>query len=88
MNVRFTNQFKKNYKKLDLDSQKAIDKAIYQFLQEKEKPNALRIKKMSGYLNIFEMSANMNIRVTFEYEKPETVIIRNCGYHDKTLKNP
>lgn len=87
MKLEFSEQFKRQYPKLDTESQKAIDKAIRLFRQEL-KPRSLRIKKMEGNKGIFEMSANMDIRITFKYEKPDTVIIRNCGHHDDTLKNP
>jgi mRNA-degrading endonuclease RelE of RelBE toxin-antitoxin system len=79
--------FDRKYAKLDAEAQKAIDKALRLFLRE-PKPKSLRIKKMEGFKGIFEMSATMGIRITFSYEKPDTVIIRNCGHHDETLKNP
>lgn len=51
---------------------------------------SLRIKKMKGHHNpeIWEISANMDIRITFHRIKPNTIVLRNCGHHDKTLKNP
>ena len=87
MKVRFTERFQKKYKKLDAESQKAIDKAIRLFFQE-SKPASLRIKKIQGYEGVFEISGSMDIRVTFHYEQPETGVFRNCGHHDETLNNP
>jgi len=48
------------------------------------------MKNMQGYKNpdIWEASVNMDLRITFEYEKPDTLIFRNCGRHDKALNNP
>ena len=39
---------------------------------------------MKGYhnLDIWEAGANMDLRITFELEKPNALIIRNCGNHD------
>ena len=37
---------------------------------------------------IFEASANMDIRITFHFDNSDTIILRNCGHHDRTLKNP
>jgi len=30
----------------------------------------------------------MDIRITFHFEKPDTIVLRNCGHHDRTLSNP
>ncbi|WLR42210.1 cytotoxin [Bacillus carboniphilus] len=80
-------RFKKNYKKLDLQSQKLIKKALIQFDTDFSHPS-LRMKKMTGYNDLWEISANMDLRITFKWEKPNTFIMRNCGHHDDTLRNP
>lgn len=87
MLFRFTDKFAENYQKLDAVSQKAIDKALTLLNHSTHHPS-LRTKKMEGTSDIFEASANMNIRITFHYEKPDTIVLRNCGHHDKTLNNP
>lgn len=46
------------------------------------------MKKMEGWDYIFEAGANMDIRITFHFEKTDTIVLRNCGHHDRTLKNP
>jgi mRNA-degrading endonuclease YafQ of YafQ-DinJ toxin-antitoxin module len=38
--------------------------------------------------NVWEASANMDLWITFEIEKPDKLILRNCGHHDETLNNP
>ena len=48
---------------------------------------SLRTKKMEEYEHIFEASANMDIRMTFHFEKPDTIVLRNCGHHDEALGN-
>ncbi len=52
--------------------------------------SSLRVKKMKGYRNpnVWEASATMDLRITFEIEKPDKLILRNCGHHDETLSNP
>lgn len=80
-------QFKKVFKKLDPNSQKAIEKAI-PMLAENPRHPSLRVKKMKGHKYIFEASANMDIRITFHFDNSDTIILRNCGHHDRTLKNP
>ena len=39
----------------------------------------VRIDPASGCI---EASANMDIRITFHFEKPDTVVLRNCEHHD------
>lgn len=83
----FTERFQENFKKLDEHSQKAIQKAIRLMSHDIKHPS-LRAKKMEGTDYIFEASANMDIRITFHFEKPDLLIMRNCGHHDRLLKNP
>ncbi|HHY74186.1 MAG TPA: cytotoxin [Bacillus bacterium] len=89
MELEFTKVFVKKYKKLDLQSQKTIKNALTIIAQDFSHPS-LRIKKMKGYRNpnVWEASANMDLRITFEIEKPDKLILRNCGHYDETLSNP
>lgn len=87
MQFRRQPQFDKNFTRLDSQSQKAIKKALRFLMQDPHYPS-LRTKKMEGWDYIFEASANMDIRITFHFEKPDTIVLRNCGHHDRTLKNP
>ncbi|QQK77246.1 type II toxin-antitoxin system RelE/ParE family toxin [Salicibibacter cibarius] len=89
MELHFTKPFIKKYKKLDSQSQKIIKKALRTMENDYSHPS-LRLRKMKGYRNpdIWEASANMDLRITFEIQKPDTIILRNCGHHDRTLNNP
>lgn len=89
MKLTFTKPFVRQYKKLDSESQKIIDKALQTIANDFSNPS-LRVKKMKGYRNpnVWEASANMDLRITFELEKPDTIVLRSCGHHDKTLRNP
>lgn len=87
MNFFYQRRFVKSYARLDKPSQKVVDKALQLLLNDFSHPS-LRTKKIQGYEDIFEASANMDIRVTFHLEKPDTIVLRNCGHHDRTLKNP
>ena len=84
-----TERFKKSYQNLDKQSQKTIAKALRLLVENMFHPS-LRTRKMEGYHNPYRWEArgNMDLRITFEYEKPELLILRNCGHHDKTLRNP
>lgn len=89
MEFIFTDRFRKSRSKLDNNSKKAINRALLKFEEDYSHPS-LRMKKMEGYHNpdVWEISANMDIRITFEWMKPDTFVFRNCGHHDKTLRNP
>lgn len=87
MKFRRTPRFDENYVRLDDKSQKAINKALKLLAHDFKYPS-LRTKKMQGYERIFEASENMDIRITFHFEKPDTIVLRNCGHHDRTLNNP
>lgn len=87
MEFRRTPRFNSNYANLDAQSQKAIKKALKFLIHDLYYPS-LRTKKMQGHEGIFEASANMDVRITFHFEKPDTIVLRNCGHHDRTLNNP
>ncbi|WP_245561105.1 hypothetical protein [Desulfoscipio gibsoniae] len=48
---------------------------------------SLRVKRIQGTKRIWEASATMGLRITFDWEE-DVITLRNCGEHDKTLKNP
>ncbi len=85
--LRLTERFDKSLLDLDANSQKAVAKVLRLLLHNPHHPS-LRIRKMVGYEHVFEASANMDIRITLHYEKPDTVVLRNCGHHDDTLSKP
>lgn len=89
MILAYTKRFKRSYKKMDKNSQELIKEAL-KMLAENSKHPSLRVKKMQGYHNLYvwEASANLNIRITFEMEKSDRLILRNCGYDNETLSSP
>lgn len=88
MIIERTNRFKRAYKKLDKQSQQTINQTLIMLAKDLSHPS-LRVKKMKGYHNpdVWEASATMNYRITFEYVKPDILLLRNCGPHDKTLSS-
>lgn len=85
--LRPTVRFDKSLRRLHPNEQKAVGKALRLLLDNPLHPS-LRTRKMEGYEHVFEASANMDIRITFHYEKPDTIVLRNCGHHDAALGNP
>lgn len=49
---------------------------------------SLRTKSVQGTRGVFEVSANLDLRITSQYESNGVFYLRNCGLHDRTLKNP
>ncbi|HEU4963196.1 MAG TPA: cytotoxin [Bacilli bacterium] len=88
MRLRFTSRFDRSFVELDELSQKAVSRALA-LLMRHPRTKSLRMKKVQGTQGVvWEISANMDIRITFEFEKPDWIVVRNCGHHDKALKNP
>jgi mRNA interferase RelE/StbE len=87
MKLRLTDNFIEKLSDLDGQSQKVIKAALEKMLNNPRHPS-LRTKKMEGHDGIFESSANMDLQMTWHYEKPDTIVLRNCGHHDETLRSP
>jgi len=86
MRFVMTERFKRSYGKLDSDQQNAIKRALSIMSDSIQHPS-LRVKVVQGTNRIWEASATMSLRITFQREE-DSIILRNCGEHDKTLKNP
>ncbi len=86
MTFRITERFRRAYKKLDPTKQSSIKKAILKMESNINHPS-LRAKRIQGTIDIWEASADMKLRLTFNREN-EVITLRNCGDHDLTLKKP
>ncbi|MFX4300661.1 cytotoxin [Alicyclobacillus tolerans] len=80
-----TDQFKRDYKSLTQIEQKAIKRALERMKNDLGYPG-LRVKKMQGRNEVWEASASRDLRITFMFKKPETLILRSCGHHDQALR--
>ena len=90
MNIQVTQWFKRSFQKLSKDEHQAFQKQIELLWQNPIAPfhPSLRIKKIQGTANIFECSINRDIRMTWEYHQSDSILLRNIGKHDRTLKRP
>ena len=90
MKVVFSRTFHENYDSLTAEIQKRVDKAV-RLLASKEgsKPfhPSLRAKRIKGTADIWEASATMKYRLTFQIHEG-TLYLRVVGDHDPTLKRP
>ena len=77
---RFSNRFKKEYKALSKEIQKAFDKKLALFIDGTTHPS-LRVKRIQGTKHRWEGSVTKNHRFTFELTE-NTVLFRTIGTHD------
>jgi mRNA-degrading endonuclease RelE of RelBE toxin-antitoxin system len=81
-----TERFKRAYKKLDEAKRGRVQKAL-QLLAENPRHPSLQVKRMQGTNGIWEARASLSLRITLEMDS-ETILLRNVGEHDETLKRP
>jgi mRNA-degrading endonuclease RelE of RelBE toxin-antitoxin system len=81
-----TERFKRTYRKLEPPEQELVKKALRQLAADRSHPG-LRVKRMQGTDNIWEMRAGRDIRITFEITG-KAYLLRNVGHHDATLRHP
>ena len=86
MRLQYTERFQRAYAALSDEEAARVDKAILLLAADPRYPG-LRVKKMQGVQNIWEARASRSLRLTFEL-RGETIILRNVGAHDATLKKP
>jgi len=86
MRFRRLDGFKEDYKRLLPDEQALIDKAL-EFLAKNPRYPSLRLKKLKGYKEIWEVRASRNLRFTFKWEH-DIIILRAVGRHDELLESP
>jgi mRNA interferase RelE/StbE len=87
MNFVYSDSFIKNVSELSYDEKKILKEKLILVSQNPRHPS-LRIKKIKGRKDIFETTITMSIRLTWQYLKEDTMLLRKVGPHDKTLKNP
>jgi mRNA-degrading endonuclease RelE of RelBE toxin-antitoxin system len=86
MEIYFSEKFRKDYKLFSNDIKKVI-KAKLKILSENPYHPSLRTKKIKGQEDIFEISINTSIRMTWNYYEGK-ILLRAIDEHDRTIKNP
>ena len=77
---QFTRRFRKEYRALPREIQKAFDEKLGLFLKDMHHPS-LRVKRIQGTKHRWEGSVTMKYRFTFEFSR-DTLIFRTIGTHD------
>ena len=86
MQIIYSGQFEKDYKKLSVETKKQFKRKIKLLVRNPRHPS-LRTKKIQGTGSIFESTINMGIRMTWQFVE-DGFYLRNIGPHDRTLNNP
>jgi mRNA-degrading endonuclease RelE of RelBE toxin-antitoxin system len=83
---RFSNTFKKQYKRLPHEIRQAFNEKLALFLTDMLHPS-LRLKKIKGVQNRWEGSITMKYRFTFHFDE-DIVVFRTIGTHDILMREP
>lgn len=81
MRIRRLDGFKDDYKRLQLEEQALVDKAL-EFLAVNPRHPSLYLKKRKGSIGIWEARASLNMRFTFIWEG-DLITLRAVGHHDE-----
>ncbi|MFB6181493.1 MAG: cytotoxin [Candidatus Magasanikbacteria bacterium] len=84
--IKATESFYEDLEELTEELQKKTFSKLKLFQKNTNHPS-LRVKKIKGTDYIWEMSINMQYRVTFQWKNETTIILRRVGTHD-ILQNP
>ena len=79
--ITFTERFEKHYRTMSEAEKKQIRSKIELLSQNPLHPS-LRTKKIQGADDLFECSANMDIRIIWYYEGDKMIILLDVGHHD------
>ncbi len=85
MKIQTTRPFDRDYASLPEDIKQRVDKQISQLMRDPRHPS-LRLKKMRGTADIWEVRVSRGYRVTLQIAA-STYILRRVGGHD-TLREP
>ena len=85
MQLLRTERFKKDFKRLPIEIQGRVGKALELFLEHSRHPS-LHVKKMEGAPDIWELRVTDNYRITFRFVQ-EGVLLRRVGTHN-VLRQP
>ncbi len=86
MRIARTERFKKAWGQLSEEEKKLARKAVGLLALDMRHPG-LRVKKMQGADDIWEVWVSRSLRLTFEV-RADVIVLRVIGRHDEALKRP
>lgn len=85
--VKASPRFKKAFKKLPLEIQAKVIKAL-KLLEENPRHPSLQTKPIQGIRGVYEARVDQSYRMTYQRLPDDILLVRVVGKHDETLKNP
>ena len=76
--------FVEAYIALTPEQQNRVDKALRLLAEDWRRPS-LQVKRVRSTQGVWEARASLSLRITFEMNG-DTIVLRNVGAHDKTIK--
>jgi mRNA-degrading endonuclease RelE of RelBE toxin-antitoxin system len=76
-----TTAFKKDYKDLQEDVKKAVNKQIVQLMMDHTHPS-LNLEKLVGFKNVYSARVNIHYRMSLLIENEEIVLRRVLNHED------
>ena len=86
MELVHTKRFIRAYKGLGSTEQELVKKALIQLTMDRTYPG-LRVKRIQGTDDLWEMRAGHDIRITLEITE-DAYVLRNVGHYDAALRSP
>ncbi|MEW6238756.1 MAG: type II toxin-antitoxin system RelE/ParE family toxin [Candidatus Omnitrophota bacterium] len=80
MQFDYAPRFKKQFRNLPLDIRERAGKQLALLLENPQHPS-LRLHKMEGYANMWEISVTINYRIVFQIEGDKYILFK-IGSHD------
>ena len=85
MQIERTLRFRRAYRSLTDDERQRVKKAIALLADDWRRPGQ-GVKRVLGKERVWEARAGLSLRITFELDG-DTIILRNVGAHDATLRD-
>jgi mRNA interferase RelE/StbE len=85
--IKSSPRFKKSYKKLPVEIQDKIKKAISLLAQNPRHPS-LQTKPVQGMKGICEARVDINYRLSYERLPDDTLLLRYVSTHNDAMRNP
>lgn len=82
--LKYTKEFEKSLKSLTAQEQRMVANKLKLLIENPFYPS-LRTKKVKGFVNVFEMSVNMDIRILWKYENGIIILLLDVGHHSEIL---
>lgn len=79
--LTFSDTFKRHFEDFT-DKQKKQIRNKLKILVENPAHPSLRVKRIKGTASLWEMSANMDIRIIFEFSDGTIIILVDVGHHN------